>query len=72
MIYLPADRTANLVIWVVVWTLIVVWVVITGLSTRLPSVVELVRFLQQAWLVRWALLAFWVWLGWHLLIRTTA
>lgn len=72
MIYLPDDRTANLVLWVVLWSLILIWVLITTCSRRLPTFADLTRFVRRFWLLRWALLGFWIWLGWHLLIRTTA
>lgn len=71
MNFLPADRTANLVIWVVVWAIVLCWVVVTALSPRLPSVADVVRFGRRHWLVRWGVLGFWVWLGWHLFVRTT-
>jgi len=69
---LPADRSANLVIWAVVWAAVLVWAVVTIRSPLLPTFVDLVRFVCRFWLLRWALLAFWIWLGWHLLVRTTA
>ena len=71
MILLPEDRTANLVIWAVLWTLILSWALVTALKPRLPSVADLTRFARRYWLLRWALIAFWVWLGWHLFVRTT-
>lgn len=70
--FLPADRSANLVLWVVVWSLVLLWVVVTARSPALPNLVDLVRFVRRFWLLRWALLAFWIWLGWHLFVRTTA
>lgn len=72
MTFPPDDRTTNLVIWTILGAVVLVWVVVTTSSRRLPTFGDLVRFLRGFWVFRWALLTFWVWLGWHLLIRTTA
>lgn len=72
MIWLPEDRTANLVLWVVLLGAIAAWVVVTLAVRRLPSVADVTAFVRRWWILRWAALAFWVWLGWHLFVRTTA
>lgn len=72
MMFPPADRATNLVIWAVLGIVVFLWVVVTTGSRRLPTFVDLLRFLRRFWILRWALLAFWIWIGWHLLVRTTA
>jgi hypothetical protein len=68
---LPADRTANLLIWAAIWSALWGWQAVTVAVDRLPSFVLVVRALRATWLTRWALLAGWVWLGWHIFVRTT-
>ncbi|MDZ7678083.1 MAG: DUF6186 family protein [Acidimicrobiales bacterium] len=66
----PADRTTNLVIWVVLWTLFFGWTAFTALRHDLPRFATLVSAFRQRRWARWALLAAWAWLGWHLFVRT--
>jgi hypothetical protein len=68
---LPADRTTNLLIWAVIWAALWGWQAVTVAVDRLPSFVLVVRLFRATWLTRWALLAGWVWLGWHIFVRTT-
>lgn len=68
---LPDDRTANLLVWAVVWSALLGWQAITARSADLPSIAVVVRLLRVTWLTRWALLLGWVWLGWHIFVRTT-
>jgi hypothetical protein len=68
----PADRTTNLVIWAVLWTLFAGWSVFTSARSDLPSFGTLVAAVRQHRGARWVLLVAWAWLGWHLFVRTWA
>jgi hypothetical protein len=67
---LPADWTLNVVIWGVVWSALVALQVVTARSDRADSIGPIVQFVRRWWVGRWILLAAWVWLGWHLFVRT--
>jgi hypothetical protein len=68
---LPHDFTANMLIWAVIWSALVGWQVVTARSRRLPSFAPLVVLVRRTLITRWALLAGWAWLGWHLFVRTS-
>lgn len=68
----PADRTTNLIIWVVLWSLFFGWAALTSLRHELPSFGTLAAAFRQRRWARWTLLAAWAWLGWHLFVRTWA
>jgi hypothetical protein len=67
---LPADWTINIAIWAVIWSAIAVWQVVTVRSPGLPSFASVIRLARRSWFLRWVLLLFWVWLGWHIFVRT--
>lgn len=71
MSVLPDDRAANLAIFGVVWMAVISWQLITAHTDRLPSFVSVVGLAKRWRTARWALLAGWAWLGWHLFVRTT-
>ena len=68
----PADRGINLVIWVVLWSVFLVWAVFTTQRRDLPGFGTLAAAFRQRRWARWTLLAAWAWLGWHLFVRTWA
>ncbi|MGH4018165.1 MAG: DUF6186 family protein [Pseudonocardiaceae bacterium] len=39
-------------------------------GARVPSFGEVVTLVSRSWVVRFALLALWWWLGWHFLARS--
>ena len=71
MSFPAADRSENLMVWVVLWSALLAWQVLTARRADLPSVVVIVRLLRRWWVPRWSLLLAWGWLGWHLFVRTT-
>jgi hypothetical protein len=40
------------------------------LSGRLPTLGQVVSLVTRRWPARWLLLAGWLWLGWHLFVRS--
>jgi transposase-like protein len=64
-----ASRSANLLVWAVLFGAIVLWQGICLASSRLPSLGAVVELLQRWRPSRWALLAGWFWLGWHAFVR---
>jgi hypothetical protein len=68
---LPADYTANLVIWAIVWAALIGWQVVTARAPRLDSFSALVVLARRTLASRWLLVAGWAWLGWHLFVRTS-
>lgn len=68
---LPADRSANLLLWVVMWTCLFGWLAVSRAVDRLPTLGDLVRMARRYFFTRWLLLLWWAWLGWHLFVRTT-
>lgn len=71
MTLLPADRSTNLSIWVVIWCLLLAWQLFTSRRSDAPSIVAVVRLLRRHPVTRLLLLTWWAWLGWHLFVRTT-
>jgi hypothetical protein len=67
----PADWTVNIVIWATIAAAIAGWQIIAVRSPDLPAFGDLIRLARRSWLLRWSIVAFWVWLGWHLFVRTT-
>jgi hypothetical protein len=67
---LPSDWTLNIIIWAVVWSALAVLQVIAARHDDVASFGTIVRFLRRWWVTRWVMLAFWVWLGWHIFVRT--
>jgi hypothetical protein len=67
----PHDRVANLVLWVLIAACLVGWQLFTMLSKRLPTVAIVFQQARRFWPTRWLVLLVWVWLGWHLFVRTS-
>lgn len=67
---LPSDWTLNVAIWAVIWSAIFAWQLVTVRSARLPTFATVIRLARRWWLTRYGLVLFWVWLGWHLFVRT--
>lgn len=68
---LPADRSENLIIWVVTWSALIAWQLFTARRSGLPSIIGVVELLRRFFVTRWLLLLGWGWFGWHLFVRTT-
>lgn len=68
---LPDTRTANLIVWAVVWALLLGWQAITSKMPSMPTIAAVAGLLRATWPTRWLLLAGWIWLGWHIFVRTT-
>lgn len=56
-------------VWAALLAALVTWLAATTASRRLPSLVDLVHWLLDAWLGRLLLLACWAELGFHLLTQ---
>lgn len=67
----PANLRVNIAIWAVLFGAVVVWQVVTARSRDLLSFGDVIRLARGSWILRWSLLASWIWLGWHLFVRTT-
>jgi hypothetical protein len=67
---IPPDWRLNMVLWAAVWGALVAWQVATARRDDMPSFADVVRICRRPLVLRWVLLAFWVWLGWHLFVRT--
>jgi hypothetical protein len=67
----PHDRAANLTLWVLIAGGLVGWQLFTMLSKRLPTIVVVFQYARRHWLTRWIVLLGWIWLGWHLFVRTS-
>jgi hypothetical protein len=67
----PHDRATNLALWVLIAGCLVGWHLITMLSKQLPSVAVVFQHARRLWVTRWIVLLGWVWLGWHLFVRTS-
>ena len=68
---LPSDWTLNIIIWSIIWSALIVFQLVTARSDSFDSFGSLVRYLRRWWVTRWATLALWAWLGWHIFVRTT-
>jgi len=68
---LPHDRAANLALWVLIAACLVGWQLFTMFSKRLPTVAVVVQQARRFRATRWIVLLGWVWLGWHLFVRTS-
>lgn len=68
---LPPTRAGNLVVWAVLWSALLGWQIVSVVVPALPSIGDVVRAIRRRWLGRWALLAGWASLGWHLFVETT-
>ncbi|MEW2382642.1 hypothetical protein AB0873_11235 [Micromonospora sp. NPDC047707] len=66
----PANWRINMAIWALIFAATVAWQLISVRSRRLVSFGDLIRLARRWWILRWALLVFWMWLGWHLFVRT--
>jgi hypothetical protein len=67
----PHDRAANLALWVLIAGCLVGWQLFTMFSKRLPTVAVVVQQARRFWVTRWIVLLAWIWLGWHLFVRTS-
>ncbi len=64
------SRGATLLGYAVLAALMVVYELVGVVWRRTPTVGEAVRVLTRSWLGRSVVLASWLWLGWHLFVRT--
>jgi len=69
MILPPDSRATNLVIWAILFGTLALWQIVTALHPRLSSLGDFFGLLERWWVTRWALLAGWFWLGWHVWVR---
>jgi hypothetical protein len=67
----PHDRAANLALWVLIAACLVGWQLFTMFSKKLPTVAVVFQEARRFWVTRWFVLLGWVWLGWHLFVRTS-
>ena len=64
-------RDVGLAAWALLALAVVALTIVAGRSETMPTFGELVRSLTRHIVVRTVLLAGWVWLGWHVLVRST-
>ncbi|MEX2587111.1 MAG: hypothetical protein WD602_03840 [Actinomycetota bacterium] len=69
MILPPDSRSANLLIWALLFGTIALWQIVCLLHSRLPPLKTLFDLLCRWWVTRWALLLGWFWWGWHVWVR---
>lgn len=67
---IPADWTINVTIWAAIAVGLAVWQIVAIRSRKLPAFGDVLALLRSHWLLRWGILGFWGWLGWHLFVRT--
>lgn len=67
---MPGTRTANLWVWLALWSALVGWqLTCLALRPRLPTFGDVVSALMRFAPSRWVLLGAWCWLGWHVFVR---
>jgi hypothetical protein len=67
----PHDRAANLALWVLIAGCLVGCQLFTMFSKRFPTVAVVFQQARRFWVTRWIVLFGWIWLGWHLFVRTS-
>jgi len=68
---LPADRVVNLLVWAVLGVALAAWQTRSVVTHRTAGLTDVVRLARRRLVTRWAMLAGWAWIGWHLFVRTS-
>ena len=64
------SRTATLVGYYVIAALLLGCQLATLVSSRMPTIGQLAALIASRRAGRWLLLAGWLWVGWHLFVRS--
>lgn len=66
------SRTVTLVGYCVIAAALLACQVASRVSCHIPSIGQFVSLVASRRAGRWLLLAGWLWMGWHLFVRTSA